>query len=160
MAGSLEDDDFLPPPNIVYEPLKPSVNATEVFLLLLCLYSGMNAVFTGPNVNSVDYLIGPGWALLWSVSLIGGAFLALLGVFWRGRAITAIAYQEIGYTAFGIASLARGVALLGLDKIPESFVIFGFAVAVIARVLQLEKRIRRDHDLPGWMKRWRSENHD
>ena len=155
MAGNLDESFLPPPPEVVYEPLKPNINAMEVFLLLLCLYSGVNAVFTGPYVNAVDYLLGPEWAFFWAIALIGGALLALIGVFWRGRAIVAIAFQEIGYAAFGIASIARGVALILISREVESIIIFGFAIAAFIRILQLEHRVRRSIKTPGWLSRLR-----
>lgn len=143
--------EFLPPPTTVYEPLKPTINSMEVFLLLLALYSGIYSVFIGQKPG----LLSPNWLTVWAVSLIGGAVLALLGILWKGRAIISIAFQEIGYSAFGIASLAHATALTLVNRPSESITVFGFAIATIIRVLQLEKRLRRERDVPNWILRWR-----
>jgi hypothetical protein len=157
MAENREDDSlppFLPPPpSVVFEPLKPTVNAAEVFLLCLCIYSGLVAVFSGSR-NPVDQLLGRSWAVFWAVAILGGGFLALLGVYWWGKAMVAIGLIEIGYAAFAFASLARGAALTAMDRPEESFVIWGFAIAAFARIYQLEKRIRKEKQVPRWVNRW------
>jgi hypothetical protein len=132
-----------PPP--IYEPLKPPVNAAEACLLALCLWSAVNAGMRILNndLTPVDQLLGRGWAIAWAVGLCGGALIAGLGLIWRGKPITAVALQEIGYATFAVETIARCVALVGLDQYALLLYYVIFVVGTVGRVLQLEIRVRR-----------------
>lgn len=146
------------PPVQLFEPLRTRPNAMEVYLLGLALFSAATLLLAGARPFSVDALLGPTWALVWAGMLIGGGVLVLAGMYWPRRAVTGIALQQLGYTAFAVASLARGVAQIGVDRAAESPVVFGFAVAAAVRIWQLEVRVRRatSASTVRGLRRWRN----
>lgn len=131
-----------PPPQQLSEPLRTRPNAMEVYLLALALFSAVTLLAAEARPFSVDALLGPVWALLWAGMLIFGGSIVLAGMYWPCRPITGVALQQFGYTAFAVASLARGVAQIGVDRAAEAPVVFGFAVAAAIRIWQLEVRVR------------------
>lgn len=130
-----------PPPPQVFEPLRTQPNAIEVFLLGLALFSAIELITRQPQPLSVDTLLGPIWSAIWATMLIAGGTAALIGLFWTGRPITGIALQQLGYTGYAIASLARGIALIAVHRPDEAPIIFAFALAAAIRVIQLEIRV-------------------
>lgn len=144
-----------PPPEHVFEPLRPEPNAMEVCLLAIALTSGLMAILTQPEPLSVEALLGPIWAAVWQAGLIGGALVAAFGIFWRGRAIVAIGLQELGYVAFSVMSFARVAALVLVGRGEESYFVTIFAIATAIRVVQLEIKLDRHGITDGPLARWR-----
>lgn len=127
----------------------------EIFIVCFAILSGTNDIVSLRRL-SVEVLIGPVWFYAWSVGLIVGGLIALAGLFWPGRSITALSLQQIGYAAFGFMSLARGVALIGVEHYAEAALIAAFAAAAVIRVWQIELRIRPFY--PVSLTRWRRKN--
>lgn len=144
----------IPPPEQVFEPLKPHLNTMEVFLLILCIWSATSRIFINPEPLSVAVLLGTVWAVVWSIGLLTGATLALVGLLWKGKGIVAVALQETGYVLFAALSFARVIALISIDRPEDAPVVGIFALACTCRVIQLENRIRRLNDSDSWLKRW------
>ncbi|MGH4009410.1 MAG: hypothetical protein ACRDTH_14875 [Pseudonocardiaceae bacterium] len=141
-----------PPSPLTAEP-RPERNAVEVFLLLLALQSAVMALVAAPS--SVSVVLGPVGALVWATGLFAGATVTLTGLFWPGRLATGLLLQQLGYAAFAPMSLARGVALLGIDQPSQAVVVLAFAAAATARLIQLEHRLGRRWWLPCRMRRGR-----
>lgn len=139
------------PPEHIYEPLKPSINAMEMFLLALASWSAINRILIDTEPESVYILLGPVWAMIWSIGLIGGSLLAFTGLVWRGKALVAIALQEVGYSLFAGLSIARAIAIYGVGEYDEVPVIALFAFAAICRVIQLESRVQRLEGTYNWI---------
>lgn len=134
---------------ITADPLRLPVNFMELFLLTLAAYVAFRTVFLEPEPLAVEQLLGPVWAAAWVVILLGGAAVVYLGLFWPGRSLTSISLQQFGYLAFSIASVARSVALLGIDQGAEAVALVMFAAFALAQVAQLERLVLRHvpHDL-------------
>lgn len=136
-------DKPLSPP--IYVSLKPPMNAAEACLLGICLWVGAQSWIRILNndLGSIDVLLGRGWAIGWAIGLSGGAGMALLGLLWRGKPIIAVALQEMGYTAFAAATVARCIALIALGQ-PDTLPYFAIFVAgTVGRVIQLEINLAR-----------------
>lgn len=117
----------------------------EMFILALCLLSGIPLLLGNPKPMSIDTLV-PGWAAtLWGVGLSGGAGLALVGIAWRER-ITGIILEQIGLVATGLASLFYVlciVLVVGKAGVSGAAVIGGFGVACLWQWWQLERLLAR-----------------
>lgn len=114
----------------------------EVFLLLLCVVSGVASLLSlgGPDPLS---LLLPGWLVLsWRVVLLVGSLAALLGLARLNWLVV-----RVGYTLLGPAALAYGLALspyLGSTSVKvsvASLVIFG--LACLWRVGQVTAMIQK-----------------
>lgn len=125
--------------------LAPQPNLLETLLVLLAVSSGVQALRAGLGSTSVAAVLGPAWALAWGVGLLAGAALVLTGMTWWGRRpLTGVHIQQVGYFVFGMFSLARGVALLGVDHPREDPLwVLGFAVLAMGQLVLAERRIRR-----------------
>jgi hypothetical protein len=145
-----EDSGSYRLPSHVYEPLKPDVNAMEVFLLILAVWSGVSSTIVGGENSAIDRLLGPTWAIIWASSLCAGGIIALIGIFWLGRSAVAVSLQEFGYSIFTIFSIARVIPLIGLERYTTAVSIAMFAVGAAARIVQLEIRMRRVSNSSSW----------
>ena len=125
--------------------LAPQPNLLEGLLVALAVSSGVRALAAGLGSTSVAAALGPAWALAWGVGLLAGAALVLTGMAWWGRRpLTGLHVQQVGYFVFSCFSLARGVALLGVDHPRENpFWVLAFAALAMGQLLLVERRIRR-----------------
>lgn len=145
-----------PAPRITVDPLATRRNAAEAFLLALALKESIETIFTQPEPLSVDVLLGPIWATIWAVTLFVGSVLALAGMAWPGRSLTAASIQQIGYASFAPAALARGIALIAVGRTDEAITIIAFAAISLVRLAQIESRVGRIYPsgVAGLLRRW------
>lgn len=140
---------------VITDDVRPDRNIAEVFLLSLALYNGVDS-FILKSDSSVGMLLGPLWELAWGITLLTGSILAIVGIYWRGKGLTAASLMQIGYAAFAPASLGRGVALIQLGQGSSGIVLTGFAAICLIRIVQLEMRVRKRYPacVKPVMKRW------
>lgn len=131
------------------DPLAPSRNIMEVFLLLLCVYTGFMLIFSERGLAQYSD-IGPFFTWMWRLMLVGGPLTVFLGMVWKGRSYIANIQQEIGYIALATASAAFGAAA-------GEWITFVFAFFALGRAIQIAHGV--EEVLPGtsifhkmWMK--------
>ena len=134
---------------VIVDPLRLPLNWMELLILTLAVWSAAQARLVEPTF-SVEQLLGPVWAVVWTVILITGAAVVFAGLFWRGRSLTAVSLQQLGYAAFAITSLARGIALVGVGESHEAVPIVLFAVFSALQFVWLQRRVLRYAPRAQW----------
>lgn len=115
------------------DPLKPSRNLIEIFLLLLCVWASVQLIFSQPLQQAhVSLWIAVGWRLM----LVVAPLLIFLGMWWKGKSYTANKQQEIGYIALATASAVYGV-------IVYEWVTFIFAFFAMGRAIQIAHEVEK-----------------
>ena len=136
----MTNQDQPPGSVVVMDPLRLPLNWMELLILALAVWTAVRARFLETQF-SVEQLLGSGWAAVWTVILLGGGAVVVVGLFWPGRSLTAVSLQQLGYAAFSITSLARGIALVGVGEPTESVPIFLFSLFSALQFVWLERRV-------------------
>lgn len=124
-----------------------ALNPSEIFLLLICLASGILRLSGAGQADPLSALL-PRWVVLyWTSMLIAGPVIALTGLAtlsWPGR--RHIPVTRIGYTLLGSSSAAYGVALVPYAHHAADWVTVGtlitFALVCIWRCVQIYRVLR------------------
>lgn len=124
----------------------------EIFMLALSLVSGVPVLLgVSPKPGSMNSLVDPFYVHAWSVALVLGSTMALVGVAWRRpkdpakMTITGLSLEQVGLVMVAAATLfyAAVLAMLGA---PGSGVATGIVLAYGAscavRAWQLQGIIR------------------
>lgn len=127
---------------VTVDPLQPSRNVIEIFLLGLSFWTGVQLIMSNQAPIDTPFLV----AWLWRIMLVAGPILIGTGMVWWGRAYTGLAQQQVGYTSLGFGALAFGSAAVNI-------VIIVFGVFCLMRSWQIAGTIERY--LPGTSLLWR-----
>lgn len=114
------------------DPLGIPRHALVVYLLSLCVLSGLANLFGEPTAGSVDAQLMPAVRMAWSGILTSGSAAALAGMYWQGDPRTGLLLKRFGYLGLTIAAAAYAlvlVALVGQAALFVGLIIAGFAVA-------------------------------
>ena len=118
-------------------------NPSEVFLLALCLVTGLAGLGAPPPPH-----VNEGFAIAWNLLLAASGLAGLIGIVWRdalaGLLITRAAMIPAGFGAYGYAVIL-GVATLRESVLQAIFsytVVVGFGVALHWRVVQITRYLR------------------
>lgn len=123
---------------------EPYETCIMAFLLL-----GSLATFLpgGGSPRSVQLTLNHPVLLAWSLMLPLGSLITLIGIFWRGRYITALGVERVGLIFNTGALLTYTVALVASNQRGNAVVSIAFitaiAVANIWRVVSITGSIRR-----------------
>jgi len=116
-------------------------NPFEVFLLVACLLASVvNVLGAGPPNSIRDSL--PHWAqYIWEYLLLGGALVALIGLWWPRKKATSYIIEQVGLAAVGNGCAFYGIAVLffaGPQGVVAAFMALGFGAACLWRYGQIE----------------------
>ena len=126
------------------------------FLLGLCMATGFVQLVADARPGSIQEQLDPGMQVFWSALLLGGALLALVGIWWRGPNVKiALEVESLGMTSLAVAGIVYAIAIILVAPVTGAFtwgVVLTFALACIARRQKIEgvlrpkepKRGRRD----------------
>lgn len=142
-------------------PPPPARHPDTVFLLALCLFSGILQLLGGARSNSIATLL-PFWLTAsWAALLVIGAATTLAGVFWRYR-ITGLLLELAGRVCFAPAALIYGGAVIvvaGPSGILAAGPFVGFAASSLWRVRQIHAAIGEVRDVLATMT-WAQDHRD
>ncbi len=115
-----------------------------VFILLLCIVSGMPLVFGVVQPGSFEELL-PAWIIrLWGVSLVIGCLVTLIGMSWQ-KSLVGLLMEQVGSVAVGSVSLFYATAVLIVaqkDGLTAAGFIVAWAISCFYRYWQIEHIIR------------------
>jgi len=138
-------DPLAPPP--------PARHPDAVFLLSLCLFSGVLQLSPAARSSSISDLL-PFWlTAAWGVLLVVGATVTLTGVFWRNR-VTGLLLEAAGRVMFAPAALIYGgavIAAAGWSGVLAAAPFFGFAASSGWRIRQILTAIREVREVLATM---------
>ena len=124
----------------------------EVFLLVLSVVTGApGASGQAPPPSSIAAVTDPTAARLWSIGLVVGATVALVGVAWpkpRDRAkvsITGLSLEQVGLVGVAAVGTYYGVVVVlavGAGALVAAGIIVAYAASCWVRAWQLQGIIR------------------
>lgn len=115
-----------------------------VFVLILCVVSGIPLVFAGATPGSIAAKLDPAWVVIWGIMLTIGALTTLIGT-WKLDA-DGIILEQIGSVAVGGATCVYAGAILaqvGLAGSVPASIVLGFGLSCFWRWGQLQSLLRR-----------------
>lgn len=115
-----------------------------VFILVLCVISGVPLIFNKIEPNSVEALL-PTWGVIaWGFALVLGAMITLTGMALQKRYKNGLLIEQFGNAAVGAASLIYALALL-ISNWPDgalvSGIVAGWGASCLYRWWQIQKAI-------------------
>lgn len=112
----------------------------EIWVLGLCVLAGVPLLFGGAKPGTIASLLPEEWQLVWSIFLVGGALLALIGIFLPQRA-TGLILEQIGMVPTAIAAFVYAFVVLytvhWTGVIPAA-VVTGFGIACARRWFRIQ----------------------
>lgn len=111
----------------------------QIYMLLLCLFTGLPLLFGRYEPRSIEAQL-PGWGVtLWGATLFFGALVALVGIFLPNR-VNGLLVEGIGLIATGVAAIIYAVAIIftiGSAGVVASGIVVGFGISCVVRWFQL-----------------------
>lgn len=125
-------------PVILVAPIKWSRSPLQIFLLVLCILSGLVIVMDRSDSKVIQEM-GEPWASLWGVCLVAGSIIAIVGAFWKNK-ITGMLIERSGTVLLGGASFLwpiLAVKIVGLDAAYPAAVTLMFSFACVWQVVYI-----------------------
>lgn len=111
----------------------------QIYMLMLCLVSGFPLILGKVQAESIEAQL-PGWgATAWGLALVGGALVALIGIFMPNR-VNGLLIEGIGLVSVGAAAVIYAIAIIatvGFGGIVAAGITLGFGLSCIVRWFQL-----------------------
>jgi hypothetical protein len=128
---------------------RPERDPYQTFIMGFLIIGGLSTLTSfGGHPKSIDAILSGRMLVIWSIMLVVGSTLTLLGIVWRGRYITALGTERIGLILHTTACLVYTVALVvNWDRHNGAVVLTSFigaiAIANCWRVWQITIAISR-----------------
>lgn len=109
-----------------------------LFLLLMCVISGVPLMFANATPRSIVAQLDDPWVVGWGIALVGGSLLTLVGAL--RQTVNGVLAEQVGSVALGFACLifAAGIAgYTGWSGSVVALLVFGFGIASLWRWGQL-----------------------
>jgi hypothetical protein len=109
-----------------------------IFLLAMCMVSGVPLVFANATPQSIVAQLDPPWVVAWGIMLTGGAGSTLVGSL--RQSVNGVIAEQVGSVALGFACLIFAGAIYGYVRWAGALVmllIFGLGIACLWRYAQL-----------------------
>ena len=111
-----------------------------LFLLLMCVISGIPLIFADATPRSILSQITDTWVIVvWGIMLTGGALLTLLGT--MRQSVNGVIAEQVGSVSLGFSCIIFAGAIFGYTRWAGSVVmllVFGLGVACLWRWGQLQ----------------------
>lgn len=151
MIGWIERKLRDQPGTIPYiDPLHSGRHPFQTFMLVFVVASSVPLVVGRVTAGSMEATM-PRWAVLtWGLALLGGACVALIGSFWRGKYDTALLLERMGLDVTGFAAVVYGFvicAVAGWDGLLAAAITFSFGLSSLIRARDIARIFARATDL-------------
>lgn len=123
---------------------RESRDGFEIYILFLCVLAGFPIFLGGNKPNSITDLLPESFQLVWSICLVGGAVVALAGIFWPRRAV-GLLLEQGAMSPLAVASIVYGILVLvnnGLDAFIPAAIVGGFGIACVRRWFRIQGVIK------------------
>lgn len=110
-----------------------------VFILILCIVSGLPLILTDIEPGSLESLMPTWWIVLWGLALVCGAGCALWGM--SRQTVDGILVEQVGSVIVGCSSIIYSAAIIiavGSSGIVSAGIVFGWGLSCFWRWLQLQ----------------------
>ena len=116
------------------------------FLLGLCVMNGFVQIAFGARPGSIQDQLDPAMQVVWSLFLLCGALLALIGIWWRGDNLkVALEIESLGMTSLAVAGVVYAIAIILIAPVTGATtwgVVLTFALVCVARRQKIESVLR------------------
>jgi hypothetical protein len=137
-------------------PLDSSRNSFELYLLILGLVTGAPLLWGAPPPMSAAALLDPVQVKLWAVLLVGGCFVALIGVWWtwwawlarfhpgiRPSLATGLLLEQVGLVAVAVGTIIFAYAIVAVGGSPlVAGLVLGFGLACATRAVRIRRWVK------------------
>jgi hypothetical protein len=126
------------------DPIGYPRHGLVVFLLALCVMSGLGLLFGEPAAGSLEAALDHQVVVGWAILLTLGSTSALLGMFWQGDVRTGLVAKRLGYAALTFASLIYAIVIIGTFGREATLIggiLLGFAYACFHTWRRVNQRI-------------------
>lgn len=110
-----------------------------VFILALCVFSGVIALALGAKPGSLEEVL-PGWAVfVWGASLVAGSATALAGMAFQS--VNGIITEQVGSMTVAMATIFYSIVMVwvaGSSAYFSAMIILGWGIACFLRWVQLQ----------------------
>lgn len=110
-----------------------------LFILLLCVVSGIPLIFANATPGSLASKLDPPWVITWGIMLSGGSLLSIIGGL--RQTVNGIITEQVGSVALGFACLMYATAIWITVQMAGAVpiaIILGFGAASFWRWGQLQ----------------------
>lgn len=112
-------------------------NPLEVFLLGLCVVSGLGSLVNPPLSSGVPGWLAAGWYFL----LVLGGLAGLTGAYWRD-AITGVLIVRAGMIPVGAGAYAYATVTMAHRDVLAGLILFAFGACAHWRAVQITHHVR------------------
>lgn len=131
----------------------------EIYTLGLCLLAGIPLLIGNSRPGSIQSLLPESWQVIWSIFLVGGSLVALIGIFLPNRVI-GLLLEQFGMIPTGVAAISYAVVVLvsvGITGVIPVAVVGGFGVACIRRWFRIQNAFKKAEVLAKRRGLWRGQ---
>jgi hypothetical protein len=128
------------------DPVGEPRNPLAVYLLALCLISGISLLVGVSTSGSIEAELPFAAARVWGAMLTFGAGSTLLGMFWQGDRRTGLLIKRGGLLALSIAAFIYAAVIItaaGMDGAFISGLVLGFGVATTIQFVRINRRVHQ-----------------
>lgn len=128
------------------DPLGEPRNPLAVYLLALCVVSGVSLLSGVSTSGSIESELPFAAARIWGVMLTAGASSTLLGMFWQGDRRTGLLIKRTGLLTLSIAAFIYAAVILAAAGMQGAFVcgiVVGFGVATAIQFVRINRRVHQ-----------------
>ena len=126
------------------DPLGEPRNPLAIFLLCLCLLSGLLMLGGVTTAKSVEAALPAVVARVWGTMLSFGSASTLVGMYWQGSIQAGLLAKRVGMFSLTVASLIYAIIIIvafGLAGLLSSGIILGFSFACAVQYRRLNRRV-------------------
>lgn len=117
-------------------------NPYEVYLLVLCVVTGLTGLVTGGKSNpNIAHALSSVELYIWYIGLMAGGVISLGGVL--GKTLLHLYIERIGLALLAGASLIYTISLSFRSISISVVLVFLFYIATVYRVFQLSTEIKK-----------------
>lgn len=127
------------------DPLGYPRHGLVVYLLTLCVLSGVRLLFGAPAAGTLEAALDRQVVIGWAALLTLGATCALAGMFWPADIRTGLLIKRLGYVALTFAATIYALVIIATfqrEALLIGGILLGFAYACFHTWRRVNQRIR------------------
>jgi hypothetical protein len=136
----------MPLPHLKPDPIGHPRHGLVVYLLFLCVLSGVTLLIGEPAAGSLESALDREIVAAWAVLLTLGGAVALTGMYWPGDIRTGLVTKRLGYAGLTFASTIYALVIIATFQREATLVggiLLGFAYACAHTWYRINQRIHQ-----------------